>query len=246
VLNITQIISFEISTECNLSDRHKHVCPIGKREKGHRELTDEIITFTAVNAYQNGFEGSIAFHFYNEPMLHHVRMFSLMEAIRALAPKSRFLLWTNGTILIKDWHLGMFEKTYISNYFHVPADTLSMFFSNIMLNGGGEDKLDKRLTCNPAEINDTGCGMGVHDFAINNAGDAHLCCFDWRNEVKIGNIFDSDLLTLMARKRVIVDTIWKNMSELSPYRCLTCTTKHELCNYDESIYQRGVELWQNT
>lgn len=242
MLNITQLISFEISTKCNLSHRHRNLCPIGKRPVGEKPLTDEIIIQTAVDAYGAGFTGMVTFHFYNEPMLHYFRMFYLMDSIRERVPQSRFLLWTNGTILIHNPHLAMFEKTFVSNYFKTPAATLAQFFSGLMINDGGEESLDDRLLNKRKPIDFAPCGLSVGDFIINNSGDVHLCCADWMNEIKIGNIFDTGIEELAQRKWEIVKTVWKEMSDQSPNRCLTCCNRSKIADYDETIYQKAKYL----
>jgi len=243
MLDLTQILSFEISTECNLKERHKDICPIGKRPKGARVLTDEIIVNTTIEAHNLGFSGMVAFHFYNEPMVHHTRMFNLMDEIRYNIPQSRFLLWTNGTILIKDPHLAMFEKTYVSNYFKTPAEELLNYFNGLCINNGGEDEFDDRLLNRRGPKNFAGCGLAVHDFTINNSGDVHLCCLDWMNEVKIGNIFDTGIEELTQRKLEIVKTIWKQMDDKSPERCLTCCHRFGLGGFDSDIQAKAIDFY---
>jgi radical SAM protein with 4Fe4S-binding SPASM domain len=242
MLDITQLISFEISTECNLSERHKNICPIGKRKKiSDKVLTDEIIIKSIFDAYNNGFTGFIAFHFYNEPMMNSLRMFSLMDNIRMEVPRCRFLLWTNGTILIQDPHLLMFERTYISNYFKLPFEILDKFFNNIMINDGGEEPMDSRLKNEKCELNYNSCGFAIHDFAINNSGDVHLCCYDWENEIKIGNIFDLNIVELSKKKWEIIKNLWWGMNDNSPKRCLTCINRHDLCKFEDNIYRKTLE-----
>lgn len=238
MLNLTQILSFEISRDCNLSERHKNVCPINKIKRGNRTLTDDAIIIAVVEAHENGFTGMVAFHFYNEPMLHHVRMFALMDRIRKVVPQCRFLLWTNGTILIKDPHLKMFERTYISNYFHVPYETLELFFNGVMCDGKGEAGMDKRLEQGMKE-DIRPCRMPFHDMQIDNGGDMHLCCHDWDGDIKIGNIFDEDLKTLADKRYEIVKSIQNGITDCSPDKCLYCKEKLPfVCEYDKEIAAR--------
>lgn len=241
MMNLTQLLSLEISTVCNLSERHKNICPIGRRVKSGKELSDEKILEIVNEAYALGFKGFITFHFYNEPMMTHDRMFYLMDRIRDKFPKSRFLLWTNGTILIKDPHLAMFGKTFVSNYFHVPAEVLEMFFSGLMINRGGEEGMDGRLSKDD-QNNSKGCQLAVHDFAINNQGDVHICCYDWKNEIKIGNVFEKSLKELAEKKWEILQTIMYGMDEKSPVACQKCKFKNALCYYDEEIYNESNKI----
>jgi radical SAM protein with 4Fe4S-binding SPASM domain len=240
-IDITQLLSFEISTECNLKEIHKNICPIGKREKtGRRRLNGNKILSVLKDAYDLGFGGYITFHYYNEPMVTAYKMFKLMDSIRNQHPQSRFFLWTNGTILIKDRHLQWFEKTYVSNYFHIPAEVLGQFFSGLIV-GQGNDHLDSRLFRSDGEITDDPCQMVLHELPINNQGDAHLCCYDWRNEVKLGNVFDDSLEQIAERKWKIAKTIIHRMDDTSPAVCRSCKFKRPMFNFDSDIYSKALE-----
>ena len=100
MLPYTQFLIFELGNKCNFSKIHPK-CPILARTESNRKVPDEKIVELVKQAYDElGFTGLVAWHFYNEPMLQWKRMIKLMEMIQAQVPKSRFLLWTNGSILM--------------------------------------------------------------------------------------------------------------------------------------------------
>ena len=242
MLDITQLLSFEIGTDCNLSDRHSGICPINNIDRGNRVLTDELIVNAVKDAHDDGFTGMVAFHFYNEPMLHTYRMFTLMDKILKDIPNCRFALWTNGTILIKDHHLKLFDRTYISNYFNFPMELYESIFTNVRIVGFGEDGLDSRLQQNLCSIkNYGGCRLPAHDMQINNGGSMHLCCHDWENEIYIGNLFDSNIKTLAQKKFDIFNTIQNGITDESPKKCLTCKYRlNFVCEFDIEIAQKAT------
>lgn len=218
MIELTQQLSFEIGQDCNLSEVHVK-CPIKRMNRVGRPLTDEIIIRTAIDAYTNlGFEGFISWSLYNEPMLHVDRMLGLMEEIRNFVPKSRFMLWTNGTIKSEDPRMKLFERVWISPY----------------------SELDDRLD-HYGEPNKKRCLLPFNDFLISNTGDVYICCLDWANEVKIGNIFDSSLKELDAKRWEYTQKIsGREMTDDAPKACLGCKHKWDIGYFDERIRSKAL------
>ena len=119
MLSTTQLIIFELGSQCNLGNIHKE-CPNATRKAtGLYELTDEIIAQCITDAYTKlNFTGLVGWHFHNEPMIQYERMFSLMEK----NPVARYVLWTNGTIQPDDGRINLFEQVYCTDYTGVNAD----------------------------------------------------------------------------------------------------------------------------
>jgi radical SAM protein with 4Fe4S-binding SPASM domain len=245
-LHNTQILSFEIGKDCNMSKIHDK-CPNSKMIRTEQSLTDEIIVNAVVDAYENlGFEGYISWSFYNEPMLHYERMFNLMERIRSKVLKSRFLLWTNGTVLVEDSRMKLFERIYVTNYNSVPMEKLRTYFgANVISIASRRDEkgiptLDDRLN-HYGEANKNGCTLPFDNLVISYTGEAYICCTDWQNEVKLGNIFESTLGEIDKKRVEILKKIsGKKMSDDAPAACLGCAFKWTTCGFDDRIRERAL------
>jgi radical SAM protein with 4Fe4S-binding SPASM domain len=235
------MLTFEIGQDCNLSQIHRK-CPIHTIKRTERMLTDEIIINTAIEAYTNlNFDGLIMWSLYNEPMLHSERILNLMVQIRKKVPQSRFLLWTNGTILIEDIRMKLFEQIYVTNYFGRLEEELVKYFGKRVL-FKGTPKLDDRLN-HYGEPNNNSCSLSFDNFIISNTGEIYLCCIDWQNDVKIGNIFDTSLKELEERRWEIIKTIsGKEMLDNAPNSCKKCSFKWEVSNFDLKIQQKALTV----
>jgi GT2 family glycosyltransferase len=239
-LHLTQILSFEIGKECNLSRYHAK-CPINLVNRTDKSLTDDMIINLAKDAYNNlGFTGFISWSFYNEPMIHISRIFTLMETIRESIPKSRFLLWTNGTILVKDPRMDLFEQIYVTNYSNRQSQELIDHFGSRVL-FKGEPQLDDRLN-HYTEPDNKGCTLPFDNFLISNTGEVYICCMDWKNEIKIGSVFDLSLKELDENRREIINKIsGKEMTDGAPDACVRCAFKWVIANFDKTIRDKALD-----
>ena len=186
-LSTIQFLVFEVGHECNLSHAHSR-CPngLGLARYGRldvsRELDDAAIVACAGAAYQRfGFQGMIAWHYYNEPTLQWERLRELMRRIHLSASTSsrnerpwrpRFCLWTNGT-------RGRENKDFLGVNLLVVTDY------------PGGVQLDDRLAENgsPGAESDMPCVRPFCELVIDNFGNHHPCCADRRGEASLGNIF---------------------------------------------------------
>jgi radical SAM protein with 4Fe4S-binding SPASM domain len=171
-----------------------------------------------------GFRGFIAWHYYNEPMLQATRIFNLMDQIRKEFPGSRFLLWTNCTILPKDSRVKLFERVHCTDYLNVGADKLYEYFKVSWFGYKGKDTvLDDRLVISPGEKSFERCLRLFTDFIIDNYGEVPLCCHDWQNTVKVGNIWKNSLEEILEVREILIKKICgKEMLKDAPERCLRC------------------------
>jgi len=240
MLHLTQIFAIELSQECNLSNLHRDFCPINCIKRAGKVLTDEKIIDLISEAHDLGFEGYIMWSVYNEPMIHHERMFDLMEQTRELVPKSRFLLWTNGTILIEDQRMKMFEKIIVTNYLGKTPEELKKYFGlNVLWKDN--PKLDERMNYR-GDFSKKRCTLPFDTFLVSNNGDVLFCCIDWKNEVKLGNVFDLSLKEIDENRwRKALKIIGKEMCGDAPDTCLYCTFRWELSRFDEKIANKALE-----
>jgi len=235
MIHLTQILTFEISRECNYKHVHK-TCPIDLIPRADRVITDELIIKAACDAYlELGFEGLINWSIYSEPMLQYERMLDLMVKIRSLIPQSRFLLWTNASIVVKDDRMKLFEYTHVSNYEHRTFEELfARGYYNVLTRIQGNE-LDDRLN-HYGEPNNNPCTSMFSDFMIANDGEVFICCHDWLNQVKIGNLFDTSLKDLDAKRWEYAKQICgKRMTNKAHPTCLRCRFKWPLIKMDHRI-----------
>lgn len=241
-LSRTTIISFESGQGCNLTREHDK-CPINHRvsDRSFGPLTPKKIKKSIEEAQELGFNGYVAFHFYNEPLLYKKR---ILEVINNKSD-CKYLLWTNGLLLSRNVEenqfLKLFSRIVITNYFPEDAqffDEIKNYYKNVHI---ATWELDDRLKSYSREyVNEIGCKRILFDLPIDYYGNVHLCCKDWDNSHKIGNINESSL-----REVVLGDdyqTLLRHADdklldrETCPKVCLTCSDpwlkypKHDFLN----------------
>lgn len=200
-----------------------------RQPSGPFELSDDMILSCIKEAYTKlNFTGLVGWHYYNEPMLQHNRIFSLMERY----PKGRYVLWTNGTIQPRDSRINLFEQVHCSDYTGINRE----YFKGCKDMSVQVPKFDSRLK-DPKDIpeNDRPCWRQYTEFILDTWGTAHLCCQDWRGEIKIGNIYEDSFFNLVRRRYDILKAI---SSGRVPLRCRKCVEKVKPAKFDKRIRSR--------
>lgn len=216
----------ELGHLCNLAEEHKG-CPAALRTAPSRTVSDERFVEIADIAYNKlGFRGRISFEFHNEPMLYWKRMLGLIDKIRAVVPQSKFMLWTNGTIANDDPRFDNFDQIIVSHY---PEHENKINHDKMMI---VPVKWDDRLL-NRASYDLSPCFRPIIEFTIISSGDVMLCCQDWKNEVKLGNVLDDDFVEIVQRKNSIIKTIVNPMTDATPDRCKNCSGKQGVPSFSE-------------
>ena len=230
-LKYTQVINFEIGDKCNLTKIHAE-CPSNAVRKPGKELTDDMVMSLVNEVYtKQGFRGFIAWHNYNEPLLQANRILNLMEKIRTDFPQSRFLLWTNGTILLEDSRIKLFEQVYCTDYLNTGVDKIYECFKGVGwfgCKGAKEIVLDDRFKDQPNEKHFGRCLRPLVEFIIDNYGIVHFCCYDWNSVVEIGNIWEMSLESILKkREKLIKKVCGRQMENNAPERCLRCQFRED-------------------
>ena len=251
-LKYTQLLNFEIGDKCNLTKAHPE-CPSNAPRPPGRELTDEVILEIVKEIYEEQeFRGFIAWHFYNEPLLQAERIFNLMEQIGKDFPNSRFLLWTNCTILPKDDRVELFEQVYCTDYLDVGIEKLYECYKTagwFGYKGGKNIILDERFEDPPEEKHYERCLRPMIEFIIDNNGEVHFCCYDWSNLVKVGNIWEESLEEILEKREVLSRKVCgKQMSEDAPERCLRCQFREDnpaTSDFDKIIANEASQKYES-
>lgn len=177
-MNLTQLLTFEVGTECNLSRHHADRCPVAVPTRFDavdttRQMTDADIITAIKAAVACGFEGMVSYHSYCEPMLYLDRI----EHIAASTPEARHLLWTNGTMLFPSnaSRLGIFSKVIVSNYTQLDWRWLEEWVPELKVVRGHLDA--RRLP--GLRPNTNGCFRLYHELIIDHYGNWRMCCNDY-------------------------------------------------------------------
>ena len=229
-LSRTQFLIFELGAECNLSKHHRK-CPGSHPERWanldtHQPLDDDTIVETAVAAYEkHQFDGLIGWHYYNEPTLQGDRMLRLMDRILERT-YARFVLWTNNTR--REWvdqHAHRFSMLSRSRYENDPA---------------GEQLDDRLVRLDPRPMEP--CMRPYTEFILDAFGNHHPCCFDWRGEASLGNIFIDGFDALVARiDKLHIALCRHKVTQDAPAACVQCGRRPDLSRFDETAACRAEE-----
>jgi len=186
-------LAFEINNECPLTKIHKE-CP-----RNHDRFPNPVyvppigpveIAECANFAIDNGFDGWINIHYYNEPLA----TIDVAEEVMNLIPRGKFSLWTNGLYMkqASDAFLNRFVHIMVTIYPETPVDQLervmgpnhtNVVFQRANLDGRAREDITPRF--NPRI---TRCNRPDWELIIDYYGEGHFCCGDWRAEIEIGNI----------------------------------------------------------
>jgi len=253
MLDVVQLLQFELGTACNLGGLHD-LCPNRHRDRYveldcRRQLDDETILSLAKQAYGAlGFAGLVGWAYYNEPLLQRERMFALMDRIRRDVPQSRFLLWTNATLLPEDLRpFAAFERIMVSHYDEARPDDdrldrlIRTAPVTVMKHQILDDRLDRK---HPGAVPNF-CLRPFVEFVVDGFGNVHLCCFDWRGEVCPGNVFREPFADIVERWRGWVQAMAiMPISDDAPAACKRCGYKQwSYQNHDLPSILRA-EAWR--
>lgn len=244
----TPFLIFEICTECNLSEEHKHKCPNSHPDRYKMldistPITDDKIISLSKEAYNKlGFSGLIGFHYFNEPLMAKERMLKLIKRIKNELPQSRFVLWSNGELIPEDCsELACFDMIIITNYHGKNFEKVKSVVPRVVVNNCN---FDERLDATTGPSN-TPCYRMFSEFIIDYFGNVHICSIDWRGEVKIGNVWKEPLSVLVAKFQKIRRQISKRaMDHGSPEVCKNCGIKWKEFTFIIPPWGIWEEIWR--
>lgn len=197
-------ISFELSNICNYSFMHKK-CPTScYKEKVVLPSNVFFKTIDEVASWEWKFDGVIAFHKYNEPLI-DPRLFNFIAYVNQKLSHAKVFILTNGFYLTQGI-LNEFEKYNIwciavSSYILKEHERLiqlkttipyHVFFS--VLDERKSLYEAKEKTCRRP------CFAPLNDLTINCYGDVNLCCLDWMNKYSYGNLAEKMLCEIVNSK----------------------------------------------
>lgn len=221
------LLSFEICCSCNLQKEHLK-CPINKRTYADTRyhLDVDIVVDSIKRARKLGFKGMVAFHYYNEPLLRLNKILKIMD----LVLEQNFLIWTNALLLDRDVSKNEFLRRFkcvcitCYNQSDMPFfEALKQEYKNIEI---FDWELDNRLeTYRSTKKNDLACKRPLFEIPVDYHGNIHLCCMDWNNQFKIGNIFDTPLDEIVCSdeyQKLMTQSSKRLIDESCPDICKKC------------------------
>jgi len=191
-------ISFELSNCCNMAHIHKK-CPVSLHEGNPQFLPLKVINKVFDYLQSDGWHGTIAFHTYNEPTI-DPRLFLLIQKAKNIncqvfiSSNGRFF---NQTLLDELAEIEV-NEVLITCYDTIEFDRLNKLSNSTMPYIVGLRQLDDRMTFYEKQVNDNKkpCNI-LNDIIIGYNGDVCLCCLDYRKQYSFGNLFNSDLLSIL-------------------------------------------------
>ena len=101
-------------------------------------------------------------------------------------------------------------------------------------------RFDKRLEDTKDLLEDTSyCMRQYVELIIDNWGNGHLCCQDWRGDIKLGNVVKEDFQAIVERRYRILEQMKRDKL---PVRCLKCRAKvHNLPSFDLDSRNRAIK-----
>lgn len=125
-----------------------------------------------------GFQGRVAFHFYNEPTINLDRCVWLANACKAMGIGN--VLWTNGTC--RNIPENTFDDVFVTAYDTIPDGVTRKI----------PYQPDGRIDVYETEARTEDCPACYRpshiELPVNFYGDVRMCCTDWAGTVKVGNI----------------------------------------------------------
>jgi len=240
-LSKLKILSVEIGDDCNLKHLHKK-CPINHihRSESEAKLTTADILRIIDDAVDLKFEGYIAFHQYNEPLLY----IDKIEQVIKKRPDQKYLLWSNGLLIPEvekaGYSLNMFSKMVLTCYDPQKAS----FYSDIKDRFPDVEiimlkRMDDRLDVyDDTYKNPIFCKKVFFELPINCYGEVFLCCHDWKGTYLLGNVLCSSLESVVKGER------YQNLLSMSHKRRINKNAPPicRRCRYAFSKYHEGDNI----
>ena len=202
-LRLTQGIAIELSNLCDWDSIHQN-CPLSVQNEVKILPTDLVIGLLC-ELGELGFDGYVAFHRYNEPLtdprlywLLGLRQKAVPQATSYLCVNARYL---NETRLRELASLGV-SKIHASVYdgrARGEAIATWALAAGIAITTTGKFQEDLLGLYDGPRLNlKRPCGAPLWEVVVASTADVVLCCKDWRNGYRFGNLRDKSLSEIVT------------------------------------------------
>ena len=198
----TNYIYFELSNMCNLSHYHKE-CPLSL-EKNKIILPSKIVLETLDVLNKFNFNGTIAFHNYNEPLI-DPRLIKFIEYSRKSCPNSKIYFSTNGIflnqIILDELIESGLTNIHISAYSNKEYERLSKLHYSIYNIISKQTLIKDHLEIydKPILNRKQPCFAPLNQIIISRSGNILLCCRDWKRNHTFGDLFKEKLDNILRK-----------------------------------------------
>ena len=226
-------VEIEINHDCN---QRCSYCPnsVGvRKERGQMSLK----TYTMImhQLQELNFEGRISYEFFNEPMLHH-EFSDIVRVTKRMLPKSKVVLYTNGTLLNKDnfyslldegidhfnvtKHMGVENYHFDEMYNKLPVKYKEKIrylnYDEIYItNRGG---IMNEIINNTSPV--TPCYIPTRVIVITVKGNVLPCYEDFYQQNVMGNVNDSHIKDIWDSARYV--RFRRDLRRCQRYKYITC------------------------
>lgn len=201
-------VEIETSSECNFKCQY---CPVSTHPRPKGIMPAETIAKAIVELKELKYEGTVAPHFYNEPLLDE-RLPQIIELFHKQLPKASILLVTNGSKLTYETFKELVNRGVvrfkISQYGPKILPNIKKLFNQLSVeereyirytnhakegillsNRGGLVKVKKALKL-------AYCYAPTNTLTIDYLGNVHLCCNDYLGQHNQGNINNEKIIDI--------------------------------------------------
>jgi len=201
----TKRVAFELSNLCNYSKIHIK-CPLSLTQEP--KILPASIVYNVLDSLKRyNFEGEIAFHNYNEPLI-DPRLFKFIEYARQVCPKSRICICTNGFYFTQTLADELVESGVtninISVYSKKEMERLSKIHLKIAFRLSPICLFDYVIPIynSPKINNKRTCSAPLNEVIISKDGEVVLCCLDWKKVYTFGSLKDQKLEDILKDPKI--------------------------------------------
>lgn len=201
----TSRITFELSNLCNYAPIHNK-CPLYCETD--KIILPKKIVFSVLDCLQkNQFEGLIAFHMYNEPLI-DPRLFLFLNAVKEKCPKSQIVIWTNGfylnQVIVDELIDAGVTSLIVTAYTNEENERLNKLKAKIHLevNSGYFDDRMRLYNKKPIEEEKNPCYAPLNDICITRDGKVGLCCLDWKRQYCFGDLNKQSMEEILLQSEI--------------------------------------------
>lgn len=228
-------LAIEINDQCPFTEIHRE-CP---RNADRWELTPNTDPITEPQEWADylnrcldlGFQGLINVHYYNEPLATP----ELLAEVMRLVPRGKFSLWTNGVLFKKVGveYLRQFADIMLTMYPETPIpgeDVVAL--PNLMVQRANLDGRIREDVIPRWRPGFSHCNRPDWEMIVDNRGNGHICCGDWKAEIRFGNIQIDPIDNFLDNWVRVKDNLKSQLSfidqatfETIPPVCQLCLTR---------------------
>lgn len=205
MINKINRVSFELSNLCNYSNIHKK-CPTSCYKE--KVILPSSVVYKVIDELATvNFDGVIAFHRYNEPLI-DPRLFDFIEFANKKLPNAKILILTNGFYLTQElldelnnyniWCIAVSSYSLKEHGRLIKLKTDIPYYVFFSLLDDRECIYDRgEKHCNKP------CTAPLSDINIACTGVVNLCCLDWQNRFNFGSLHDLSLTEIINSEKFI-------------------------------------------